>query len=120
MSLLGTMSAGTGGAGAPTFGRPTVRSADRAVQHTVLYLAYFFPPRGGAAVQRSLKFAKYLPQFGWRPLVVANGGDTTVSDNATKVQDPTLLKELPQGAVVRYTALTPDEKQDYDRAQSKF
>ena len=41
---------------------------------SVLYLAYFFPPRGGAAVQRSLKFAKYLPEFGWRPLVVANGG----------------------------------------------
>lgn len=87
---------------------------------SLLYLAYFFPPRGGAAVQRSLKFAKYLPQFGWRPLVLANGGDSTVSDNATKVQDPTLLKELPADAVVRYTNLTPDEKRDHDRAQSKF
>ena len=90
------------------------------VTRSLLYLAYFFPPRGGAAVQRSLKFAKYLPQFGWNPLVVANGGDTATHDNATKVQDPTLLRELPPETVVRYTTLTPDEKRDYDRAQSRL
>ena len=84
---------------------------------SLLYLAYFFPPRGGAAVQRSLKFAKYLPQFGWRPLVVANGG--SVNDHVTKAQDPTLLQELPEGAVVRYTTLTADEEQQYQRAQSR-
>jgi glycosyltransferase involved in cell wall biosynthesis len=84
----------------------------------VLYLAYFFPPRGGAAVQRSLKFAKYLPEFGWRPLVVANGG--AIEDKTLKVQDPTLLKELPEGAVVRYTSLTPAEDRRYRRAQSKL
>jgi glycosyltransferase involved in cell wall biosynthesis len=87
---------------------------------SLLYLAYFFPPRGGAAVQRSLKFARYLPQFGWKPLVVANAGATVQQDNATKVQDPTLLEELSDDAVVRYTTLTPDEKRDYDRAQSKL
>ena len=90
------------------------------LKQSVLYLAYFFPPRGGAAVQRSLKFARYLPEFGWRPLVVANGGATVSQDNATKVQDPTLLNELPSCAVVRYTTLTPQEKKDYDRAQSKW
>ena len=90
------------------------------MSHSLFYLAYFFPPRGGAAVQRSLKFAKYLPQFGWEPLVVANGGATVQQDNATKVQDPTLLEELSDDAVVRYTTLTPDEKRDYDRAQSKL
>src|SRR2546430_14709535 len=90
------------------------------MSQSLLYLAYFFPPRGGAAVQRSLKFARYLPQFGWRPLVVANGGATVQQDNATKVQDPTLLEELSDDAVVRYTTLAPDEKRDYDRAQSKL
>ncbi|MDB5323271.1 MAG: glycosyltransferase family 4 protein [Phycisphaerales bacterium] len=84
----------------------------------VLYLAYFFPPRGGAAVQRSLKFAKYLPEFGWRPLVVANGG--AIEDKTLKVQDPTMLKELPPKAVVRYTALDARENRRYLRAQSKF
>jgi glycosyltransferase involved in cell wall biosynthesis len=84
----------------------------------VLYLAYFFPPRGGAAVQRSLKFAKYLPEFGWRPVVVANGG--AIEDKTLKVQDPTMLKELPEGTVVRYTALNEKENRRYLRAQSKF
>src|SRR5439155_23762673 len=88
------------------------------VNKPVLYLAYFFPPRGGAAVQRSLKFAKYLPQFSWRPLVVANGG--AIQDNTLKVQDPTMLKELPAEAVVRYTALNARENRRYLRAQSKF
>lgn len=29
-----------------------------------------FPPRGGGGVQRTAKFAKYLPEFGWTPTVV--------------------------------------------------
>jgi glycosyltransferase involved in cell wall biosynthesis len=88
------------------------------VSRSVLYLAYFFPPRGGAAVQRSVKFAKYLPQFGWRPLVLANGG--TANDHATLVQDPSLLEELPDGAVVRYTTLTDAELRHYRRMQSRL
>src|SRR5512143_3820632 len=36
----------------------------------VLFLAYYFPPLGGGGVQRSLKFCKYLPQFGYTPRVV--------------------------------------------------
>ena len=39
---------------------------------SLLYLSYLFPPRGGAGVQRSLKFAKYLPDFGWQPVIVTN------------------------------------------------
>lgn len=27
-----------------------------------------FPPMGGSGVQRSVKFAKYLPGFDWEPL----------------------------------------------------
>lgn len=126
MSLLGTLSDGLGAGGAFNRDRqqpltpppPQTRRSDRNVKHTVLYLAYFFPPRGGAAVQRSLKFAKYLPEFGWRPIVVANGG--SIQDNATKVQDPTLLKELPEGTVVRYTALNDEDERRYTRAQKKW
>jgi glycosyl transferase family 1 len=36
----------------------------------VLVIAYHFPPAGGAGVQRSLKFARYLPSFGYEPIVV--------------------------------------------------
>jgi hypothetical protein len=87
------------------------------VDRTLLFLAYFFPPRGGAGVQRSVKFAKYLPQFGWKPLVIAHGG---MADNASGVMDPTLLKDLPADHIVRYTALMQGEKDQYYRAQKKW
>lgn len=35
----------------------------------VLIITYYWPPSGGAGVQRWLKFAKYLPQFGWQPVI---------------------------------------------------
>jgi glycosyltransferase involved in cell wall biosynthesis len=40
----------------------------------VLFLAYYFPPLGGAGVQRSAKFTRYLPDFGYEPIVVAGPG----------------------------------------------
>lgn len=36
----------------------------------VLIITYYWPPSGGAGVQRWLKFAKYLPEFGWQPFVL--------------------------------------------------
>jgi glycosyltransferase involved in cell wall biosynthesis len=36
----------------------------------VLYLAFYFPPLGGGGVQRAVKFAKFLPEFGFEPIVV--------------------------------------------------
>src|SRR4051794_41976071 len=64
--------------------KPATTFDETRLKQSVLYLAYFFPPRGGAAVQRSLKFARYLPEFGWRPLVVANGGAAGAPDEATQ------------------------------------
>ncbi len=72
-----------------------------ALTRSLLYLSYLFPPRGGAGVQRSLKFAKYLPQFGWQPLIIANGAKS--SDGVTQMQDNTLLRDLPPDTVIRYT-----------------
>ena len=36
----------------------------------VLFITYYFPPSGGPGVQRSLKFVRYLPEFGWKPTVL--------------------------------------------------
>lgn len=35
----------------------------------VLIVTYYWPPAGGPGVQRWLKFAKYLPDFGFHPVV---------------------------------------------------
>jgi glycosyltransferase involved in cell wall biosynthesis len=54
----------------------------------VLVIAYYFPPLGLSGVQRTLKFVKYLPQFGWQPTVL------TVTPTGYYAQDYTLLEEL--------------------------
>ncbi len=53
----------------------------------VLILSFDFPPQGGVGVVRVTKFVKYLPQFGWEPVVVTS--DTLWNP------DPSLLEELP-------------------------
>ena len=35
----------------------------------VLIITYYWPPSGGSGVQRWYKFAKYLPDFGWQPII---------------------------------------------------
>lgn len=35
----------------------------------ILIITYYWPPAGGPGVQRWLKFVKYLPEFGWEPVV---------------------------------------------------
>ena len=38
-----------------------------------LIITYYWPPSGGAGVQRWLKFVKYLRGFGWEPVVYTPG-----------------------------------------------
>jgi glycosyltransferase involved in cell wall biosynthesis len=54
----------------------------------VLVIAYYFPPMGLSGVQRTLKFVKYLPQFGWHPTVL------TVAPGGYFAKDESLLAEL--------------------------
>jgi len=41
--------------------------------HKVLVIAYYFPPMGLSGVQRTLKFVKYLRNYGWEPTVITTG-----------------------------------------------
>jgi glycosyltransferase involved in cell wall biosynthesis len=67
----------------------------------VLVLAYYFPPVGGAGVQRTLKFVKYLPAFGWDATVVST------RSRAYGARDPSLLEEVPASTRVVRTAALP-------------
>ncbi len=37
---------------------------------TVLIITYYWPPSGGSGVQRWLKFANYLEELGWHPVIL--------------------------------------------------
>src|SRR5436853_2714568 len=65
----------------------------------VLIISYYFPPSGGPGVQRVLKFVKYLPQFGWEPIVL------TVEDGDFPARDESLLKEIPDNVKVFRTKI---------------
>jgi glycosyltransferase involved in cell wall biosynthesis len=58
----------------------------------VLFVAYYFPPAGGAGVQRSEKFVKYLPSEGFLPIVIAG---PTLPESRWTPHDLTLMKSIP-------------------------
>ncbi len=60
----------------------------------VLVITYYWPPAGGPGVQRTLKFVKYLRDFGWEPIVY------TVSNGEYPIHDPSLEKEIPKDVKV--------------------
>jgi glycosyltransferase involved in cell wall biosynthesis len=65
----------------------TMISSDIAIRR-VLVIAYYFPPMGLSGVQRTLKFVKYFPQYGWQPTVL------TVEPRGYIAKDASLLQEL--------------------------
>jgi glycosyltransferase involved in cell wall biosynthesis len=65
----------------------------------VLIITYYWPPSGGAGVQRWLKFVKYLREFGVEPIVL-----TVDNDYASyPITDSSLFEEIPEGIKVFYT-----------------
>lgn len=73
-------------------------SPRRAGRKRVLMIAFHFPPEGGSGTQRSLKFARYLPEFGWDVDVL------TATTGAYELQDSSLLKEIPSEVMVHRSA----------------
>lgn len=63
----------------------------------VLIITYHWPPAGGPGVQRVLKFAKYLPDFGWEPLIL------TVENGEYPVLDDSLINEVSEEIIVYKT-----------------
>jgi glycosyltransferase involved in cell wall biosynthesis len=69
------------------------RRLDQIMVKRVLMIAFHFPPlRGSSGIQRTLKFAQYLPQFGWLPVVLsahprayAQSGDDQLRDIPAEV-----------------------------------
>lgn len=73
----------------------------------VLFISYYFPPMGMGGVQRTLKFAKYLLQHDWQPVVL------TINPKKYFAIDEYLLHEaLDSGIIIERTG-----KKKFDTGQ---
>jgi len=78
----------------------------------VLIITYYWVPAGGVAVQRFLKFTRYLRDYGWEPVIL------TVQDGSYPYTDPKLEEQVPEGVqVVRTKTFEPFEIYNLLRGQ---
>jgi glycosyltransferase involved in cell wall biosynthesis len=91
----------------------------------LLMIAYFFPPLGGSGALRPVKLAKYLPDFGWEPIIL-----TVKNPDWYYAYDRDLLRELPPDLPVLrtpmlrsafvYRLLNPFRIRSMDQALRRF
>ncbi len=65
-----------------------------AISKRILIITYYWPPSAGSGVQRWLKFAKYLPQYGWTPVIY------TPENPDFNLLDESLLSDIPVEAEI--------------------
>ncbi len=71
----------------------------------VLMVAFHYPPDlSSSGVLRTLKFSRYLPEYGWQPTVL------TVRESSYESTDPALLGQVPPGVKVRRTRAVNTKK----------
>jgi len=68
----------------------------------VLMVAYYFPPLGMGGVQRAAKFVKYLPRYGWKPVVL------TVKPIQYYAYDASLMEDVRSAPIFRTESLDPN------------
>ena len=73
----------------------------------VLIISYYWPPNSGSGVQRWLKFSKYLPSFGWEPIII------TPLNPYSELSDSSLKDSIPVNLeVCRYPIWEPYSLKD--------
>ena len=82
----------------------------------VLIITYYWPPSGGAGVQRWLKFTKYLREFGWEPIIftVANGEFPEIDSSLEKdvPADLEIITQAIREPYLLYKYFTGKKKKD--------
>jgi glycosyltransferase involved in cell wall biosynthesis len=81
----------------------------------ILFVAFEFPPLGGAGVRRSMTFSKYLPDWGVTPIVVTLDAKS-YPGVLTNPLDPSLLGELRTDLIVERIPCFPGNA----RARGRF
>ncbi|MGW8122138.1 glycosyltransferase [Roseivirga echinicomitans] len=68
----------------------------------VLIITYYWPPSAGGGVQRWLKFSKYLPEYGWEPVIF------TPENPDFDLKDPSLMRDVsPQMEILKFPIWEP-------------
>ncbi len=68
------------------------------VRGRVLIVAYHFPPQAGSSgLLRSLKFCRYLPEFGWLPTVLTIDPRAYERTDSSQMTEVSGLRECHQG-----------------------
>ena len=65
-----------------------------------LIITYYWPPSGGSAVLRWVKFTKYLGEFGWEPVIY------TPENPESQETDQSLVKDIPDNLTIIKTKIT--------------
>jgi len=83
----------------------------------LLIITYYWPPAGGPGVQRVLKFAKYLPEFGWQPIILTvKNGEYPAIDKSLQDDIPSICRVYktfslePNLFYKKFTGMAVDEK----------
>lgn len=70
-------------------------------------VAFHFPPSGAVAAQRAHKFARYLPDFGWTPLVISRKPQPLHPRDESFAGKPAPVEELDPFEWSRWLGLLP-------------
>ncbi len=85
----------------------------------VLIITYYWPPAGGPGVQRWLKFATYLPQYGIEPIVfIPKNPHYPLQDDSLVAQVPKTIKTIPFPIKEPYAWAALFSKKKTDRISS--
>lgn len=86
----------------------------------VLVITYYWPPSGGSGVQRWLKTSKYLPKYGWTPVIYTpeNPDVNSVDESLLKDISPDLevIKRKIREPYAAYKFLTGKKKGEHIQA----
>ncbi len=75
------------------------------MEKRVLIISHLFPPDAGGGVYRIVKFCKFLPRFGWKPIVLTTKG------GYYREKDETLLREIAADVeIIRTYSLEPGHR----------
>lgn len=88
----------------------------KSLDKKILIITYYWPPAGGPGVQRWLKFAKYLPEYGWNPIIY------TPENPSYPLEDHSLLNEVPKDVqIIRTKILEPYQlAEKLNKSNKKF